>query len=125
MDLTRNTLKPIVTIFFAPRHQAEKKHVHMPCIQAATAPRELPPGKRMETTMASKPITHQADLTTSASYGFAASLARTLAALARAIAQEVRIRRDKRALLAMSDRMLKDIGLTRAEIGGAVLYGRG
>jgi uncharacterized protein YjiS (DUF1127 family) len=75
--------------------------------------------------MASKPITHQADLTTSASYGFAASLARMLAALARAIAQELRIRRDTRALLAMSDRMLKDIGLTRAEIGGAVLYGRG
>jgi uncharacterized protein YjiS (DUF1127 family) len=79
----------------------------------------------METTMASKPITHQADLTTSAPYGFAASLARMLAALARAIAQEVRIRRDTRALLAMSDRMLKDIGLTRAEIGGAVRYGRG
>jgi hypothetical protein len=31
--------------------------------------------------MASKPITHQADLTTSASYGFAASLARMLAAV--------------------------------------------
>jgi uncharacterized protein YjiS (DUF1127 family) len=155
MDFARNTLKPIVTIFFAPRHQAEKKHVHMPCIQAATAPRELPPGKRMETTMASKPITHQADLTTSAPYRFAASLARMLVAFARAptsygpadgaarprspsawfrgvavraargIAQEVRIRRDTRALLAMSDRMLKDIGLTRAEIGGAVRYGRG
>jgi uncharacterized protein YjiS (DUF1127 family) len=43
---------------------------------------------------------------------------------ARAIADEVRIRRDTRALMLMSDEMLKDIGLTRAEIGGAVRYGR-
>ena len=43
---------------------------------------------------------------------------------ARAIAKELRIRRDTRELTAMSDHMLKDIGLTRAEIGGAVRYGR-
>jgi uncharacterized protein YjiS (DUF1127 family) len=43
---------------------------------------------------------------------------------ARAIAQELRIRRDTRELMAMSDHMLKDIGLTRAEIGPAVRYGR-
>ena len=43
---------------------------------------------------------------------------------ARAIAQELRVRRDRRHLMAMSDHMLKDIGLTRAEIGGAVRYGR-
>jgi uncharacterized protein YjiS (DUF1127 family) len=43
---------------------------------------------------------------------------------ARAIAEEVRIRRDTRKLMLMSDRMLKDIGLTRAEISGAVRYGR-
>ena len=49
---------------------------------------------------------------------------RVAARSARAIAQELRIRRDTRELMAMSDRMLKDIGLTRAEIGGAVRYGR-
>ena len=43
---------------------------------------------------------------------------------ARAIALELRIRRDTRELMAMSDHMLKDIGLTRAEIGSAVRYGR-
>jgi uncharacterized protein YjiS (DUF1127 family) len=75
--------------------------------------------------MASKPITYQADLKVSAPHGLAASIARMLAALARGIAQEVRIRRDARQLMLMSDRMLKDIGLTRAEIGGAVRYGRG
>jgi uncharacterized protein YjiS (DUF1127 family) len=40
------------------------------------------------------------------------------------IAQELRIRRDTRHLMLMSDQMLKDIGLTRAEIGRAVRYGR-
>jgi uncharacterized protein YjiS (DUF1127 family) len=43
---------------------------------------------------------------------------------ARAIAQELRIRRDMRHLMAMDDHMLKDIGLRRAEVGGAVRYGR-
>jgi uncharacterized protein YjiS (DUF1127 family) len=43
---------------------------------------------------------------------------------ARAIAQELRIRRDTRELMAMSDHMLKDIGLRRVEIGSAVRYGR-
>jgi uncharacterized protein YjiS (DUF1127 family) len=43
---------------------------------------------------------------------------------ARAIAKELRIRRDTREPMAMSDHMLKDIGLTRAEIRGAVRYGR-
>ena len=43
---------------------------------------------------------------------------------ARAIAKELRIRRDTRELMAMSDHMLKDIGLTRAGIRGAVRYGR-
>jgi uncharacterized protein YjiS (DUF1127 family) len=41
-----------------------------------------------------------------------------------AIANEVRIRRDMRKLESMSDHMLKDIGLTRAEIDRAVRYGR-
>jgi uncharacterized protein YjiS (DUF1127 family) len=40
------------------------------------------------------------------------------------LADELRIRRDTRQLMAMSDEMLKDIGLTRAAIGGAVRYGR-
>jgi uncharacterized protein YjiS (DUF1127 family) len=42
----------------------------------------------------------------------------------RAIAKEVRIRRDTRQLMGMSDEMLKDIGLTRVEISGTVRYGR-
>jgi uncharacterized protein YjiS (DUF1127 family) len=46
------------------------------------------------------------------------------ARVARAIAQEARIRRDTRHLRLMSDRMLEDIGLTRAKISGAVRYGR-
>jgi uncharacterized protein YjiS (DUF1127 family) len=118
--------------------------------------------------MASRPITYQAELDTPAPRGLAASIARTLAAFARApraygiwhdirvlegqarkhadpaaqpsslsawfggvasrcaraVVQELRIRRDMRHLMAMDDRMLKDIGLTRAEIGGAVRYGR-
>jgi uncharacterized protein YjiS (DUF1127 family) len=41
-----------------------------------------------------------------------------------AIANEIRIRRDMRKLMLMSDHMLKDIGLTRAEIDRAVRYGR-
>jgi uncharacterized protein YjiS (DUF1127 family) len=46
------------------------------------------------------------------------------ARIATAIADELRIRRDMRQLRAMNDHMLKDIGLTRADIGGAVRYGR-
>ena len=41
-----------------------------------------------------------------------------------AIADELRIRRDMRQLRAMDESMLKDIGLTRADIGPAVRYGR-
>ena len=43
---------------------------------------------------------------------------------ARAIAVEVRIRRDTRELMAMSDEILNDIGLTRGQISGALRYGR-
>jgi uncharacterized protein YjiS (DUF1127 family) len=118
--------------------------------------------------MASIPTTYRSELETQARHGLAASIARDLAAAARAlsaygiwrdirvlegqtrkhadaagppwllsawfrgvalraaraIAQELRIRRDMRHLMAMDDRMLKDIGLTRADIGGAVRYGR-
>jgi uncharacterized protein YjiS (DUF1127 family) len=44
--------------------------------------------------------------------------------IAAAIADELRIRRDMRQLSAMDDCMLEDIGLTRADIGAAVRYGR-
>ena len=82
--------------------------------------------------MARPPIAYQADLETSAPHSFAASTARKLstwvagvaARSARAIAQDFRVRRDTRKLMLMSDHMLKDIGLTRAEIGRAVRYGR-
>ena len=82
----------------------------------------------MERTVASTPVTYQADLEAPAPHGFTVSMTRMLefaARSARAIAQELRMRRDTRELRAMSDRMLKDIGVTRAEIGGAVRYGRG
>jgi uncharacterized protein YjiS (DUF1127 family) len=89
--------------------------------------------------MASRPITYQADSDTPAPRSFTAAIGHELVASARtvsawfaavaarcahALANELRIRRDRRALMAMSDEMLKDIGLTRAEIGGAVRYGR-
>ena len=57
-------------------------------------------------------------------WSLATRIGRVAARSARAIAQELRMRRDTRELMAMSDHMLKDIGLTRAKIGGAVWYGR-
>jgi uncharacterized protein YjiS (DUF1127 family) len=56
--------------------------------------------------------------------GLAVVVTRVVARIATAIADELRIRRDMRQLRAMDDHMLKDIGLTRAEIGSAVGYGR-
>ena len=86
--------------------------------------------------MANRPITYRADPGTPARQGCAGSIARNPATFAsawfgavaarcaRAIAKEVRIRRDTRKLRLMSDEMLNDIGLTRSEISGAVRYGR-
>jgi uncharacterized protein YjiS (DUF1127 family) len=54
----------------------------------------------------------------------AGGVARVVARIAAAIADELRIRRGMRQLRAMDDCMLKDIGLTRADIGTAVRYGR-
>jgi uncharacterized protein YjiS (DUF1127 family) len=56
--------------------------------------------------------------------GAAGVVARFVAWIAAAIADELRIRRDMRQLRAMDDCMLQDIGLTRADIGTAVRYGR-
>jgi uncharacterized protein YjiS (DUF1127 family) len=79
----------------------------------------------MEHTMASRPITYRADSDTSAPHwSLAAWVGAVAARCARAIANELRIRRDTRALMLMSDRMLKDIGLTRVQIDRAVRYGR-
>ncbi|HSA81475.1 MAG TPA: DUF1127 domain-containing protein [Geminicoccaceae bacterium] len=47
-----------------------------------------------------------------------------VARIAAAIAEELRIRRDMWELRAMDDCMLRDIGLTRADIGSAVRYGQ-
>jgi len=44
--------------------------------------------------------------------------------IATVIAEEIRVRRDMRHLATMSDHMLKDIGLRRADIRDAVRYGR-
>jgi uncharacterized protein YjiS (DUF1127 family) len=56
--------------------------------------------------------------------GVAGVVTRFVAWIAAAIADELRIRRDMRQLRAMDDGMLSDIGLTRADIGTAVRYGR-
>jgi uncharacterized protein YjiS (DUF1127 family) len=56
--------------------------------------------------------------------GLAGVVTRVVARIAAAVAEELRIRRDMRQLRAMDDQMLKDIGLTRADIGKAVRYGR-
>ena len=58
-----------------------------------------------------------------APWSLSAWLGGVAAWFARVIAQELRIRRDTRHLMRMSDHMLKDIGLTPAEIGRAVRYG--
>ena len=52
------------------------------------------------------------------------SLSAWFGGVALKIAEEIRIRRDMRELSALSDDMLKDIGLSRADIGRAVRYGR-
>jgi uncharacterized protein YjiS (DUF1127 family) len=87
----------------------------------------------MEHTMASNLTTYEISSDTPAPHGSAAAdrpwsisawFRGLVARAARAIAQELRIRRDMRHLMAMDDRMLKDIGLSRAELGGAVRYRR-
>src|SRR5919106_18337 len=60
----------------------------------------------------------------SATKGDGGVVARFVAWIAVAIADELRIRRDMRELRAMDDAMLKDIGLTRADVGTAVRYSR-
>jgi uncharacterized protein YjiS (DUF1127 family) len=47
-----------------------------------------------------------------------------VAQLAAGLAQRMRLRRDMRKLEEMDDRLLRDIGLSRAQIGWAVHYGR-
>jgi uncharacterized protein YjiS (DUF1127 family) len=83
--------------------------------------------------MASRLITYEASSDTPAPRGSAAAdrpwslsawVGAVAARCARAVASEVRIRRDTRQLMRMSDRMLKDIGLSRAQIDRAVRYGR-
>ena len=56
--------------------------------------------------------------------GAAGLVTRFAAWIVAAIADELRIRRDMRQLRTMDDCMLKDISLTRANIGAAVRYGR-
>jgi uncharacterized protein YjiS (DUF1127 family) len=56
--------------------------------------------------------------------GSASVVTRIVARIAVAIGEELRIRRDMRQLMAMDDEMLRDIGLTRADISSAVRYGR-
>ena len=56
--------------------------------------------------------------------GDASVVARFVAWIAVAIAEDLRIRRDMRQLRAMDESMLNDIGLTRADTGTTVRYGR-
>ncbi len=78
--------------------------------------------------MASAPLSRQADFETAAAavrpWSLWAWAAGGAARVARVIAEEARARRDRRALMAMSDQMLKDIGLTRGGIGDALRNGR-
>jgi uncharacterized protein YjiS (DUF1127 family) len=59
-----------------------------------------------------------------AAKGVADIVIRFVARIAAALAEELHIRRDMRQLRAMDDDMLEDIGLTRADIGSVVRYGR-
>ena len=52
------------------------------------------------------------------------TVARLAAALGAAVGRELRIRRATRDLAMMDEHMLRDIGITRAEIGHAIRYGR-
>jgi uncharacterized protein YjiS (DUF1127 family) len=47
-----------------------------------------------------------------------------MARIAAAISHELRIRRDMRQLMGMDEHVLRDIGLSRADIGSGVRYGR-
>lgn len=78
----------------------------------------------LETSMTVTSTTGGARYDTPPREAFAPSLARILVRMVRAIAREHRIRRDTRELMTMSDHMLKDIGLTRSQIGYAVRFGR-
>jgi uncharacterized protein YjiS (DUF1127 family) len=85
----------------------------------------------MEHTMASRPITYEPNSAAPAprrsatvAWALPAWFGAVAARCARAIAKEIRIRRDTRQLMLMSDRMLKDIGLSRTQIHGAVRFGR-
>jgi uncharacterized protein YjiS (DUF1127 family) len=149
---------------FSPRHDIKLKRTGSICNDQSTDSPDGEVAKQMESTVASRPITHQefqaprggaasiirklmALVRASKAYGIwhdirvleglarkpdAAAQPRSLSAwlgglaarVAHAIAQEARIRRDTRHLRLMSDQMLEDIGLTRAEISGAVRYGR-
>ena len=52
--------------------------------------------------------------------GLADVVTQVMARLGAAISYELRIRRDTRQLMAMDEHMLRDIGLTRADIGSCV-----
>jgi uncharacterized protein YjiS (DUF1127 family) len=78
----------------------------------------------LETSMTVTSTTGGARYETPARDAFAPSFARILVRIVRAMAREHRIRRDTRELMTMSDHLLKDIGLTRSQIGYAVRFGR-
>lgn len=54
----------------------------------------------------------------------ATPMATLLGRLADAVARAYRARRDTRQLMALSDHMLRDLGLGRSEVGHAVRFGR-
>ncbi|HSA82612.1 MAG TPA: DUF1127 domain-containing protein [Geminicoccaceae bacterium] len=53
---------------------------------------------------------------------FARACARSVARAVQALARRHRKQRDMRQLMSMSEHRLRDIGLSRAEIGSAVLF---
>jgi uncharacterized protein YjiS (DUF1127 family) len=85
---------------------------------------ELDHSTLLENAMSITSTTAGARYPTTPRVAFAPSFRRILARFVRVIARERRIRRDTRQLMTMSDHMLKDIGLTRSQIGYAVRFGR-
>ena len=67
---------------------------------------------------------HEAPVRRGAASAIGVLLRRWLKTAAGAIAQELRIRRDTRRLLEAELRMLRDLGISRADIERLVRYGR-
>jgi uncharacterized protein YjiS (DUF1127 family) len=122
---------------FSPADDIKLKCAGSKFDERGDGPNRAVAGMRMErVAMASRPIAYQADLDSAATlarqnahaafrpWSVSAWLVELAMRVARVVRAEARIRRNTRELMAMNDAMLKDIGLSRAEVGRAVRYGR-